>query len=103
MGTAWLRQVDEDAASGVLWRRPVFYVPVYLLTGVLLGAVLGGAGGLVFAMTRPDTSVIPGPDGAPVMMAHDYSMVPIIGGLLGAVLGLVAGGESAARRWRRSR
>lgn len=99
---SWLRRLDDDAVSGALWRRPVFYVPLYLAIGVLLGATLGYASGAGFALTRPSTSMRPGPDGSPVEVANDYTAVPIIGGLVGAVLGLVGGGLWAARRWRRS-
>jgi MYXO-CTERM domain-containing protein len=102
MGTSWLRQLDDDAASGVLWRRPVLYVPLYLVTGALLGAALGCAGGFALALIRPSTSVITGPDGTPIRVANDDTAVPIISGLVGAVLGLVAVGMLAARRWRRS-
>lgn len=76
---------------------------MYLLGGVLLGATLGYVGGAVFALTQPDTSIRPGPDGAAITVAHDYSAVPIIGGFVGAMLGLVVGGLLAASRWRRNR
>ena len=99
---SWLRRLDDDAASGALWRRPVFYVPLYLVIGVLLGVTLGYASGAVFALTQPNTSIRPGPDGSPIEIANDYSMVPIIGGLVGAALGLVGGGLLAVWRWRRS-
>ena len=102
MGASWLRQLDDDAASGVLWRRPVFYVPLYLLLGVVLGATLGYVGAFAFALTRPTTSIQPGPDGAPAEVANDYTAVPTIGGAVGAVLGLVGGSVLAVRRWRRS-
>jgi hypothetical protein len=98
----WLRRLDDHAVSGTLWRRPVVYVPSYLLIGVLLGATLGCAGGAVFGITQPNTSIQPGPDGEPITVANDYTAVPIIGGLVGAVMGLLAGGLLATRRWRRS-
>lgn len=102
MGAPWLRQLDDDAASGVLWRRPVFYVPLYLLLGAVLGATIGYVGAFAFALTRPTTSIQTGPDGSPIEVANDYSVVPVIGGAVGAVLGLVAGSLLAVWRWRRS-
>lgn len=99
---SWLRRLDDDAVSGALWRRPVFYVPLDLSIGALLGVTLGSGSGAGFALTRPSTSTRSGPDGSPVEVANDYAAVPIIGGLVGAVLGLVSGGLLAVRRWRRS-
>ena len=47
----------------------------------------------MFALARPNTAVFPGPDGALIMVVNDDTAIPIIGGLVGAVLGLMAGGE----------
>lgn len=101
MDASWLRQLDDDAASGVLWRRPVFYVPLYLLLGMVLGAALGYAGAFVFALTRSTTSIEPGPERAPIEVANDYTAVPVTGGVGGAVVGLIGGSLLAVRRWRR--
>lgn len=100
---AWLRRLDEDASAGVLWRRPVFYVPIYLTIGVLLGGVIGSVGALAFASRWPVASVRPGPEGEPVTILNDYSAVPIIGAVIGSVLGLIAGSLLALRRWRHNR
>ena len=94
--------MDDDAASGALWRRRAFYVPLCLLTGVLLGAALGYAGGFVWGLIQPNTSVIPGPDGTAITVANDDTAVPMVGGPVGAVLCLVAGRLLAAKRWRHS-
>jgi hypothetical protein len=102
MALLWLRRLDDDATSGALWHRPVAFVPIYLILCVLLGAVIGYAGGVGFALTQPNTSIRPGPEGEPVTVANDYTAVPMISGLGGALIGLLVGGLLAARRWRRS-
>ena len=88
----WLRHLDEDAFSGALWRRPVFLVPFCVLAGVLVGATLGFAGGAVFAAVQPNSFVRPGPDGAPITVANDYTVIPFVTGLGGAAFGLLCGG-----------
>ncbi len=97
---AWLRRLDEDAATGGLWRRPLFYVPVHLVLGVILGGLIGSVGAVAFFSGRPLASVRSGPGGEPLTIANDYSMMPIVGAVSGAALGLIAGGLLALRRWR---
>ena len=98
-----LRQLDEDALSGALWHRALFYVPTYLLLGAVLGVVLGYFGSLAMSFALPSESTVPGPDGGPMTIPTDNSAVPIIGGALGLGLGLVAGGLLALRKRRRPR
>ena len=100
---SWLRQLDEDAFSGALWRRPLFLVPALLLLGALSGVVLGYFGSLALSFTLPVESVVPGPDGTPTTVLIDNSGVPILGGALGFALGLAAGGLILVRRWHRTR
>ena len=99
----WLRQLDEDAFSGALWRRTLFLVPALLLLGALSGVVLGYFGSLALSFTLPVESVVPGPDGTPTTVLIDNSGVPILGGALGFALGLAASGLILVRRWHRTR
>lgn len=99
----WLRQLDDDATSGALWHRPVFFIPTFLLLGALLGVVLGYFGSLALSFALHAESVVPGPDGAPLTVPNDYTAVPILGGALGCALGIAAGGLLSVRKWRGGR
>ena len=97
----WMRRLDEDALSGLLWRRPVVFGPLYLLTGTFLGLALGFGVGLLLAVVLPTSSVQAGPDGAPITILNDYSPIPLLTGLAGAATGTLTAGLLAAARWRR--
>ena len=56
----------------------------------------------MLGLTRPRTSVIPGPDGTQITVAHDDTAVPMAGALVGAVSGLAAGDLLAGELWRHS-
>ena len=80
----------------------MFLVPLCVLAVVLVGATLGFAGGAVFAAVQPNSSVRPAPDGAPITVTNDYTVIPFLTGLGGSALGLLCGGLLlAAVRWRR--
>jgi hypothetical protein len=76
----------------------MFFIPAYLVLGAVLGATVGCFAAFAFALTLPNESVQPGPDGSPVTVLHDYTAVPIVGGLGGFALGLAGGGLVAARK-----
>lgn len=99
----WLRQLDDDASSGALWHRPVFFIPTFVLLGALFGVILGYFGSFALSFALPAESVVPGPDGAPLTVPNDYIGVPIRGGALGCGLGIAAGGLLSVRKWRGSR
>ena len=101
--TGWLRQLDRDASTGALWRRPLFFVVAYSTLGIAVGAIFGVVLSLTLALALPGRSEVPGPEGSPITVVNDYTALPFLGALSGATLGLAAGGALAFRRWRRTR
>ena len=98
---AWLRQLDRDASAGELGRRRVVYLPAFVALGTVLGCLLGYALGIGLTFFLPETSTVPGPDGAPMVVPTDNSTVPVLVAAAGLLVGFVAGVFGAVLRSRR--